>query len=77
MAGRRTERRRGEKEKKKKKAKRFKMRFWERVKMEVGVREVGGMGRVVGGREHTVNWRRRQDFPTPVSPMMMYLKRNA
>ena len=27
--------------------------------------------------EHTVNWRRRQDFPTPVSPIMMYLKRKA
>jgi hypothetical protein len=28
-----------------------------------------------GWKRLSVNWRRRQDLPTPVSPMMMYLKR--
>jgi hypothetical protein len=27
-----------------------------------------------GWKRLSVNWRRRQDLPTPVSPMMMYLR---
>ena len=28
-----------------------------------------------GWKRLSVNWSKRQDLPTPVSPMMMYLKR--
>ena len=47
------------------------------VEKKADVRVCGGKEKKDDSHLRSVNWWRRHDFPTPMSPMMMYLKMNS